>query len=59
MTPPRATNQVSLYQRGYLVTRMPHVEPVDLDECVAVLVVDLAIEVARYKSLQHHTNTRL
>lgn len=50
--PPRATNQVSLYHRGYLVTSLPHVEPLGIDELIAVRVVDLAIERAREKSDQ-------
>lgn len=53
MTPPRATNQASLYQRGHLVTSMPHV-PIGAcnhDEGMAVYLVDLFLEIAKIESL--------
>ena len=48
--PPRATNQVSLHHRGHLVTSLPHVEPMGIDELIAVRLVDLAIERASVNS---------
>lgn len=60
MNQPRATNQVSLYQRGHLVTSLPHV-PIgacNRDEGIAVYLVDLFLEIARVESIFDTTNRK-